>query len=307
RSLTVEKDYKHIDRLYQEKFKDFDPKPDTSNWEQIAARIDNKKRRRIIPIWWRFGGVAAVLALVLYLFIPKNVVVQAPSETQISDVVPQQKNLENKPIHNKQAVVETTTDSKEYNIGTTKPSGLVPKNSVSDNTGIVARNSKKPEPKYKKVAPPTAKEEASVAQTEKVVIRPTNPQEENVLNKTTKKQETIAQNALEEAINILEEEAETEVVAAPKAKSKWSVTPNIAPVYYNNFGTGSPVSEEFVQNDKSGQFQMSYGIHVAYDMGKKWALRTGLNNVNLSYATNGVQFTTAAASAEAVNQEMNIN
>ncbi len=59
---------KSIDKLYQEKLKDFGQIPDEHVWGSITASLDNKKKkRRVIPIWWRLGGVASVLAIVLFL------------------------------------------------------------------------------------------------------------------------------------------------------------------------------------------------------------------------------------------------
>jgi hypothetical protein len=54
---------KNIDRLFQEKFKDFEVTPSEEIWENIEARLDQKKKRRVIPFWWRLSGVAAVFLL----------------------------------------------------------------------------------------------------------------------------------------------------------------------------------------------------------------------------------------------------
>lgn len=57
-------DKKQIDRLFQEKFKNFEATPDESAWENIHNRLHkDKRKRRVIPIWWRVAGVAALLAL----------------------------------------------------------------------------------------------------------------------------------------------------------------------------------------------------------------------------------------------------
>lgn len=56
---------KHIDRLFQEKFKDFEKTPDDAVWSNIEAELNKKKKRRVIPIWWRYAGVAALLLLLL--------------------------------------------------------------------------------------------------------------------------------------------------------------------------------------------------------------------------------------------------
>lgn len=58
-------DKKHIDRLFQEKFKDFEVAPDAAVWERIEAQLKEKKKRRVIPIWWRYAGVAATLLILL--------------------------------------------------------------------------------------------------------------------------------------------------------------------------------------------------------------------------------------------------
>jgi hypothetical protein len=58
-------DKKHIDRLFQEKFKNFEVSPDPAVWDAISQKLDQKddKRRRIIPFWLKLGGIAAGLAL----------------------------------------------------------------------------------------------------------------------------------------------------------------------------------------------------------------------------------------------------
>lgn len=54
---------KNIDRLFQEKFKDFEVTPSEEIWGNIEAKLDEKKKRRVIPFWWKLSGVAAVFLL----------------------------------------------------------------------------------------------------------------------------------------------------------------------------------------------------------------------------------------------------
>ncbi|RED48893.1 porin family protein [Seonamhaeicola aphaedonensis] len=56
---------KHIDRLFQEGLKDFEASPSRAVWKNIEANLNKKKKRRVIPIWWRYAGVAALLLLLL--------------------------------------------------------------------------------------------------------------------------------------------------------------------------------------------------------------------------------------------------
>lgn len=60
------KEQKHIDRIFQEKLRNFEAEPQPHIWEGIQTELHNKKKnRKIIPFWWRLGGVAAALMLML--------------------------------------------------------------------------------------------------------------------------------------------------------------------------------------------------------------------------------------------------
>ncbi|RZJ68403.1 MAG: hypothetical protein EOO50_01020 [Flavobacterium sp.] len=86
---------KHIDRLFQEKFKDFEVEPSDETWSYIEARLEEKKDRKIIPFWFQFAGVAAVLLIGLLIAFnmgnndPKNMnatpVVSAPENNTKGD------------------------------------------------------------------------------------------------------------------------------------------------------------------------------------------------------------------------------
>ena len=59
------KENKNIERLFQEKFKDFEALPPQDSWDIIASRFnEKKKKRRVVPIWFQFTGVAASLFLI---------------------------------------------------------------------------------------------------------------------------------------------------------------------------------------------------------------------------------------------------
>ncbi len=59
-------DKKHIDRIFQEKFKELDATPDKAVWNKIQKELNGeKKNRRVIPLWWKLAGVAAGLILLL--------------------------------------------------------------------------------------------------------------------------------------------------------------------------------------------------------------------------------------------------
>ncbi len=62
---------KKLDNLFQEKFTDFKELPDERVWERIEASLDKKKNdRKVIPIWWKLGGIAAALAIGIFVINP---------------------------------------------------------------------------------------------------------------------------------------------------------------------------------------------------------------------------------------------
>jgi len=57
-------DKKHIDRLFQEKLKDFEAAPSNAVWENISAELQaEKKDRKVIPLWLKLSAIAALLLL----------------------------------------------------------------------------------------------------------------------------------------------------------------------------------------------------------------------------------------------------
>lgn len=61
---------KKIDELFQETFSGHIEVPDERVWDAIAASLDKKKKKRIVPLWWSLSGIAAALVLGLILFNP---------------------------------------------------------------------------------------------------------------------------------------------------------------------------------------------------------------------------------------------
>lgn len=73
---------KNIDELFKERFRDFDGVPDEKVWKAIEASLEKKKSRKVIPIWWKLGGVAAVLTILFFAINP----FQKSDEIEVSDI-----------------------------------------------------------------------------------------------------------------------------------------------------------------------------------------------------------------------------
>jgi hypothetical protein len=92
---------KNIDKLFQERFKNFSEAPPNNVWSSIEASLNEKKRsRKIIPFWWKLGGVAALLAISLYVFNPfkGTADISNPVVTEVENT--QEKESEEKEIEN---------------------------------------------------------------------------------------------------------------------------------------------------------------------------------------------------------------
>lgn len=139
---------KNIDKLFQEKLKDFSESPGENVWNSIGVSLnEKKKKRRIIPIWWKLGGVAALLAIALYVINPfQDTEGIAPVLTDIEKTDDknsyeenQQKNvLENSTITNDEAIVKTGNEIKSSKVNEDNLSS-----SSEKNTQAVSKENKK--------------------------------------------------------------------------------------------------------------------------------------------------------------------
>ena len=59
---------KNINKLFQEKFENFEVTPDEIVWENIESKLKEKKKRRVIPFWWKLSGIAAALLIGLFVY-----------------------------------------------------------------------------------------------------------------------------------------------------------------------------------------------------------------------------------------------
>lgn len=59
---------KNIERLFQEKFKDFEVEPSEKVWKNIESKLkEKKKNRKVIPFWLKLSGIAATLLIGFFI------------------------------------------------------------------------------------------------------------------------------------------------------------------------------------------------------------------------------------------------
>lgn len=107
-------------------------------------------------------------------------------------------------------------------------------------------------------------------------------------NKTAEETKKSIFDAIEE-----NKKLEDAVVVKEGPVNRWAVSSNVGPVYYSSLSGGSSIDPMFSDNAQSGNVNLSYGVAVDYNINEKLSVRSGVNNVNLSYATGEVEVATA--------------
>jgi hypothetical protein len=257
----------NIDELYQEKMKNFNEVPDEKVWKAISNSLDKKKKSRpIIPIWWKLGGVAAIFAILLYVFIPfesdQNTdqiitdVESAPSlnnsrESDVEIILPADNNEDDSSVVNSS---EVTNDSGNPNPASGVDSSA---NGGQDIETSIATSSEKTNSKTegntdnsKTIAPET-------------VI--TSVRSENTLNEITK--DEVAQKVKEQQ---KPENKNTEIAANINSPVKDPVVPvqenNIS---NNNLKNDTPLKEAVIADGTGNLIKEKEEEDLKSDMGKK--------------------------------------
>lgn len=115
---------KKLDRLFQEKLKDLEVTPPDIVWDNIEAQLNEKNKKRVLPLWWKTAGAAAIILSIAtggfyFLNTPSNSI---PVESTITntaiDSIKEKKNTTSPdliliPLENQNTIVDSKKSSKE--------------------------------------------------------------------------------------------------------------------------------------------------------------------------------------------------
>lgn len=341
------KERKNIDRLFQEKFRDFTPEPREEVWQNIAGKLNEKDRKKpfIIPLWAKIGGVAALLALMLggYFFTQNNFtqtqVVFELEETakpninfpEIQDNISFStasellQGLENSQSpsqgkqspprtdaafaseNNKAKAAEKNSSQKDQNSDLINPSEETPHN----NTAIAEENNK---PSSTIIKHPEDFSEESNSEntanknnTEAVAEENSEEDKEN-----TKTEDLNISSETPNALAALEKEKnfqDDEKRIAAASKKKMRISTFAAPVFYDNMGSGNAIDPQFAGNNTTSEVSMAYGMNLAYAISDKIKIRSGISKVAMSYNVEDILFSpgVAASSISSINYDNKSN
>lgn len=361
-------DKKNIDSLFQEKFKDFEANPAEDLWGNIEVKLDDKKRRRVIPLWWKLSGVAAIFLIGFWVgeavfnndVAPTNPVVIDGHSNQNNGKATDS-NTENSPTNGANPKLNTdpnnaisdkdaTTNSLEPKSNNTtasdvnkttdknRKSSVKSSSSMADESKSGIAQGKSNKRRSAKNHTDSGKNKAAVNQTfvqeeenqladrnqknsqtaNQEIVQTDNDKNktngnnsnstqinkeinldglkgnnnsgiaaketENKVNDTTSNK-SVAKNELEELLNKKDDKLKQE-----SKLNRWQLTSNVAPIFLGSASIGSPIDSTLVNNSKSYNTGVGFGIGVSYAISKKLTVRTGLNKFNMSYNTNDIVY-----------------
>ncbi|MGB5429684.1 hypothetical protein [Eudoraea sp.] len=257
----------NIDKLYQEKLKNFNEVPDEKVWKAISNSLDKKKKSRpIIPIWWKLGGVAAILAILLYVFIPfksdQNTdqiitdVESAPSldnsrESDVENILPAENNEDGSSVVNSS---EVTTESGNSNSASDTNKSAIGGQNIETS---IATSSEKPNMKTERNNSDNSK--TTEAETTNTFVR-----SENTPHEVTKDEITKNIKAQQNP-----ETETTEIAANINPPVKNSVLEVEDTTISNNIQKDTPLKEAVVADGATNLIEKKEEEDLKSTMGKK--------------------------------------
>jgi len=289
---------KHIDRVFQEKFKDFYVEPPSESWSQLENELnlntspDIHKKYFLRNIYFL---VAACLFIFsgIYFLTEKSTRVDVIINSEVPEIKPKPKevekiNYETNHLNSEKPIKKTNKTLHQKKVKNFKNTF------TSSKFILLANNENSVSKDYNKLITDSLFEDDEVY---------TSFTYENTFAKYLALKSNFSDEIFEEISenNIVElnevEKLQIEKEEEPKNSSekvieinRWLITPTIASVFFNTFRNGSPIDEKFIDSDKTFSRTLSVGVGVTYNINNKISVRSGIQRVNLAYSTNNVIF-----------------
>lgn len=245
------RNFKNIDRLFQENLKDFEVFPPNEAWDSIEKQLTGGPKKRKFPFWLKISSIAALLVLFFSIgaiyFLPKN---------EFSQKIFLKKNRIPQISDRKDTIVTVSVEEK-----------------------IKA---------MQKAVTALSQELSDIENSAKFAVKADkNITEDTVLSQKSLNSFLLKDTKNLPLSNF----ADKEITKKEITESKFSVATIFAPIYFNSFGEGSGVDAQFKNNSSYGNTSYSYGVKVAYALTNKFSLQSGVNLINLGLTTNNIYVT----------------
>ena len=129
---------KNINKLFQENFENFEVIPDEIVWENIEKKLDEKKKRRVIPFWWKLSGIAAALLIGFFVVFHNTKPIVNDTNSVVNQDIETSKAKNNA---TKEAFSTSTKDQKRATIDIENKTGSSTKEEITDSNNSKSTSS----------------------------------------------------------------------------------------------------------------------------------------------------------------------
>ena len=292
----------NIDRLFQEKLKNFEVQPHPEVWQNIKQKL-TKKKRRILPMWW-FGGVASLLigGFLLYPVFYKNQITKPKESIPVITTIPQEKidkniikknTFNNSPfkIEEEKAIVNFENNKTNYQgVDKHKKTARISKETIKAKKGHIVLSKRQNEEEQKLVDLIDKKSVISREKEEKIATN------KNLLTEKEEEKDTIQQKQnINKPLKSLLAEVEKDSILIKKNKNKkWAVQPVFGVISSSSLSGGSPIDASLLNNPISGENTVAYGVNISLELNDKWTIQTGIHLQQTEYNTQNLVIVTGA-------------
>ena len=116
---------------------------------------------------------------------------------------------------------------------------------------------------------------------------------DDIFNKDILNNAVTAVDSIKKKLPTLEEiaaqEEKEDSLNTTVFKGRWAASTQVGPVYSNSL-SGSAINSEVTDNNRDAGLNLSYGIGLSYEISPRWSVRTGLNQVNMTYSTQDINY-----------------
>ncbi len=306
-------DNKNIDRLFQEKFKDFEAQPSPELWQRIESGLNApKKKRRVVALWWKLGGIAAIFILmfgitnvILFNKQPLNTINNTTIVNTKKSTNPNSKIDNSKPVNNSTeaeiTLAKQQEDHKQRQTAKTKNS--LPNNNtklrktttvlqntrsnpiVKNNTSKISNSSDEPQNNdVNSINKDFDYLDNAISKTKTADLDTKETKSSNSNSGLSENEKDIIKSILDEnntqetsVVNNTEvtenlEDTLDKDFEKNKTTKKWQITPNVAPVFFNAIGSNGSTIGAEFNNNSK-----TFDNNISYGVNAKYKVAKRLN------------------------------
>jgi len=306
-------DKKHIDKLFQDRLRDLEQQPHDDNWEAIKARLQKKKRKRPFIIWWKAAGVAALVAVIIGLgIIGQRSTISDPTNADLINFDHQPEEMQHIPVSKKvknalaidlDRLNENLVDNNAVSTDKVSASREIAKERNGTNHEKVFRSTENFvnsfDPSIGNIGTESFLGVFDLKGKNTYDLIPNELKTPPEINLTGFLNAGLAEkNDDEDDINETEQVAQNDQKddltndddkeRKKENKSKWSINPEISPVFAGSFSGNNGLGADLASNGTTSNISLTYGINMGYELSSRLKIISGVKQLNSSSTTRNV-------------------